>query len=84
MDTNLTFSHLMQCLLSFVEKNTAVIAIILGASKKGPQRVAILVSKVGQDAVQVVVVVVVLSRHNHTFRQNVSHSVVKMANILLL
>ena len=71
----------MQCLLSFVEKNTAVIAIILGASKKGPQRVAILVSKVGQDAVQVVVV---LSRHNHTFRQNVSHSVVKMANILLL
>ena len=72
----------MQCLLSFVEKNTAVIAIILGASKKGPHRVAILVSKVGQDAVQVVVVV--LSRHNHTFRQNVSHSVVKMANILLL
>ena len=71
----------MQCLLSFVEKNTAVIAIILGASKKGPQRVAILVSKVGQDAVQVEVV---LSRHNHTFRQNVSHSVVKMANILLL
>ena len=47
---------------SFVEKNTAVIAIILGASKKGPQRVAILVSKVGQDAVQVVVV---LSPQSH-------------------
>ena len=50
---------------SFVEKNTAVIAIILGASKKGPHRVAILVSKVGQDAVQVVVVVVVLSPQSH-------------------
>ena len=59
----------MQCLLSFVEKNTAVIAIILGASKKGPQRVAILVSKVGQDAVQVVVV---LSPQSHFWTERES------------
>ena len=59
----------MQCLLSFVEKNTAVIAIILGASKKGPHRVAILVSKVGQDAVQVVVV---LSPQSHFWTERES------------